>query len=127
MDNRKIRCIKRKIKVKKLSQQTIAYRQSFRTEQREQAEESPENYAEQKTTIYGRKSASAVKAQGRKLIVQQKEKRRQRKKFREQGERAENFSSSEGIFRSPAEKRTGVQTDSKTTTSSINQRQNLLF
>ncbi len=125
MDNRKIRCIKRKIKVKKLSQQTIAYRQSFRTEQREQAEESPENYAEQKTTIYGRKSASAVKAQGRKLIVQQKEKRRQRKKFREQGERAENFSSSEGIFRSPAEKRTGVQTDSKTTTSSINQRQNL--
>lgn len=62
MDNRKVRCIKRKIKVKKLSQQAVAYRQSFRTEQREQAEESPEKYAEQNASRYGRKYASAVKA-----------------------------------------------------------------
>ena len=123
MDNRKIRCIKRKIKVKKLSQQAVAYRQSFRTEQREQAEESPENYAEQKTTIYGRKYASTVKMQGRKFLVQQKEREQQRKKFREQGAQAETLSSSEGTSRQPAEKRAGVQANGGTANANLKQRQ----
>ena len=125
MDNRKIRCIKRKIRAKKLSQQTVAYRQSFRENPRKQEDESPEIYAEQKTVIYGRKYAGTVKAQGRKLLIQQKEKEWQRKKFRGQGARAESLSSSEGFSWQSAEKRAGVQKNGRTTTSSINQRQNL--
>ena len=109
MDNRKIRCIKREIKVKKLSQQAAAYRQNFRTEQRKPEEETPEHYAERNIAGYGRKYANTVKAQGQKLLVQQKEKEWQRKKFREQGAQAESLSSSEGTLRQPAEKRAGVQ------------------
>ena len=123
MDNRKIRCIKRKIKVKKLSQQAVAYRQNFRIEQRKQEEESPEIYAEQNASLYGRKYASTVKAQRRKLIVQQKEKEWQRKKFREQGARAETLSSSESTSRQPAEKRAGVQANSGTANANLKQRQ----
>ena len=125
MDNRKIRCIKREIKVKKLSQQAAAYRQNFRPEQRKQEEETPEHYAERNIAGYGRKYANTVKAKGQTLLVQQKEKEWQRKKFREQGAQAESLSSSEGTLRQPAEKRAGVQAGSRTTTSSINQRQNL--
>lgn len=119
------RYAKRKAKEKILSQKSKAYYRNFRENPREQAEESPENYAEQKTTIYGRKSASAVKAQGRKLLVQQKEKEWQRKKFREQGAQAENLSSSEGTPHQPAEKRAGVQANSRTANANLNQRQNL--
>lgn len=119
------RYAKRKAKEKILSQKNKAYYRNFREEPRKQAEESPEIYAEQNASLYGRKYAGAVKTQGRKLLVQQKEKEWQRKKFREQGAQAESLSSSEGTPRQPAEKRAGVQTDSKTTTSSINQRQNL--
>ena len=125
MDNRKIRCIKREIKVKKLSQQAAAYRQNFRTEQRKPEEETPEHYAERNIAGYGRKYANTVKAQGQKLLVQQKEKEWQRKKFREQGAQAESLSSSEGTLRQPAEKRAGMQKNGRTTTSSIKQRQNL--
>ena len=125
MDNRKIRCIKREIKVKKLSQQAAAYRQNFRTEQRKQEEETPEHYAERNIAGYGRKYANTVKAQGQKLLVQQKEKEWQRKKFREQGAQAESLSSSEGTLRQPAEKRAGVQADGGTVNANLNQRQNL--
>ena len=125
MDNRKIRCIKREIKVKKLSQQAAAYRQNFRTEQRKPEEETPEHYAERNIAGYGRKYANTVKAQGQKLLVQQKEKEWQRKKFREQGAQAESLSSSEGTLRQPAEKRAGMQKNGRTTTSSRKQRQKL--
>ena len=125
MDNRKIRCIKREIKVKKLSQQAAAYRQNFRTEQRKQEEETPEHYAERNIAGYGRKYADIVKAQGRKLFIRQKEREWQRKKLRGQGGRAEILSSSESFSWQPAEKRAGVQKNSRTTTSSVNQRQNL--
>ncbi len=91
------RYVKRKAKEKILSQKSKAYYRNFREEPRKQAEETPEIYAEQNASRYGRKYASAVKTQGRKLLIQQKEKEWQRKKFREQGARAENFSSSEGF------------------------------
>lgn len=125
MGNRKLRYAKRKAKEKILSQKSKAYYQNFREEPRKQEEETPEIYAEQNASLYGRKYAGAVKAQGRKLLVRQKEKEWQRKKFREQGAQAETFSFSEGFSWQPTEKRAGVQTDSRTTTSSINQRQNL--
>lgn len=127
MDNRKLRCAKRKAKEKILSQRDRAYYRNlnFRENPKEQAEPSPEHYAAQNASLYGRKYASAVKTQGRKLLVRQKEKEWQRKKFREQGAQAENLSSSEGTPRQPAEKRAGVQADSRTTASSIKQRQNL--
>lgn len=123
MDNRKVRCIKRKIKVKELSQQAVAYRQNFRTEQREQSEKSPEHYAEQNASRYGRKYVGTVKAQGRKLLVQQKEKEWQRKKFREQGGQAERLSSSEVTPRQPAEKKAGVQANGGTVNANLKQRQ----
>lgn len=119
------RYAKRKAKEKILSQKSKAYYRNFREEPRKQEEESPETFAEQNASLYGRKYASAVKTQGRKLLVRQKEKEWQRKKFREQGAQAENLSSSEGTPRQPAEKRAGVQADSRTTASSIKQRQNL--
>ena len=119
------RYAKRKAKEKILSQKNKAYYRNFREEPRKQAEESPETYAEQNASLYGRKYASAVKAQGRKLLIQQKEREWQRKKFREQGARAERFSSSEGFSWQPAEKRAGVQKNGRTTTSRIKQRQNL--
>lgn len=125
MDNRKIRCIKREIKVKKLSQQAAAYRQNFRIEQRKQEAETPEHYAAQNMAGYGRKYADTVKAQGRKLLMQRKEREQQSKKLREQGGRAETISSSEGFSWQPAEKRAGTQKNGRTTTSSIKQRQNL--
>lgn len=127
MDNRKIRCIKRKIKVKKLSQQTIAYRQSFRTEQRKQEEETPEHYAAQNMAGYGRKYTNMVKAQGRKLFIQQAEGRKKTERLRMQGLKEEAFShpSPEGFSWQPAEKRAGMQKNGRTTTSSIKQRQNL--
>ena len=128
MDNRKIRCIKREIKVKKLSQQAAAYRQNFRTEQRKQEEETPEHYAERNIAGYGRKYANTVKAQGQKLLVQQKEKEWQRKKFREQGAQAESLSSSDGPPRRPqrlAEKRAGVRSNRGTPNDSFKQCQTL--
>lgn len=125
MDNRKIHCIKRKIKVKELSQQAVAYRQNFRIESRKQEEESPETFAEQNASLYGRKYVGTVKAQGRKLLVRQKEKECRRKKFREQGAQAENLSSSEGTSRQPAEKRAGVQENGGTVNANLKQRQNL--
>ena len=124
MDSRKLRYAKRKAKEKILSQKKAYYR-NIRENPKEQEEETPEIYAEQSASLYGRKYAGAVKAQGRKLLVRQKEKEWQRKKFREQGAQAETFSFSEGFSWQPTEKRAGVQTDSRTTTSSINQRQNL--
>ncbi len=125
MDNRKLRYAKRKVKEKILSQRDRAYYRNFRENQREQAEESPEHYAEQNMAGYGRKYADTVKAQGRKLFIRQKEREWQRKKLREQGGRAETLSSSEGFSWQPTEKRTGVQANSRTTTSSIKRRQNL--
>lgn len=74
MDNRKIRCIKREIKVKKLSQQAAAYRQNFRTEQRKPEEETPEHYAERNIAGYGRKYANTVKAQGKNSLFSKKKK-----------------------------------------------------
>ena len=119
------RYAKHKAKEKILSQKSKAYYRNFREEPTKQEEESPEIYAEQNASRYGRKYASAVKTQGRKLLIRQKEKEWQRKKFREQGARAEPLSSSESATRQPAEKRAGVQADSRTTASSIKQRQNL--
>ena len=127
MDNRKLRYAKRKAKEKILSQRDRAYYRNlnFRENPNEQAEESPEHYAAQNMAGYGRKYANMVKAQGRKLFIRQKEREWQRKKLREQGGRAETLSSSEGFSWQPAEKRAGVQKNSRTTTSSVNQRQNL--
>ena len=127
MDNRKLRYAKRKAKEKILSQRDRAYYRNlnFRENPNEQAEASPEHYAAQNASLYGIKYADTVKAQGRKLLMQRKEREQQRKKLREQGGRAETLSSSEGFSWQPAEKRAGVQKNSRTTTSSVNQRQNL--
>ena len=115
------RYAKRKAKEKILSQKSKAYYRNFRENPREQTAESPEIYAEQNASLYGRKYASAVKTQGRKLLVRQKEREQQRKKFREQGAQA----SSEGTSRQPAEKRAGVQADGGTVNANLKQRQNL--
>lgn len=127
MDNRKLRYAKRKAKEKILSQRDRAYYRNlnFRENSNEQAEASPEHYAAQNMAGYGRKYANMVKAQGRKLFIRQKEREQQRKKLREQGGRAETFSSSESTLHRPAEKRAGMQKNGRTTTSSIKQRQNL--
>ncbi len=127
MDNRKLRYAKRKAKEKILSQRDRAYYRNlnFRENPNEQAEESPEHYAAQNASLYGRKYAGAVKAQGRKMLMQRKEREQQSKKLREQGGRAETLSSSEGFSWQPAEKRAGMQKNGRTTTSSIKQRQNL--
>lgn len=127
MDNRKIHCIKRKIKVKELSQQAVAYRQNFRIESRKQEEETPEHYAAQNMAGYGRKYTNMVKAQGRKLFIQQAEGRKKTERLRMQGLKEEAFShpSPEGFSWQPAEKRAGMQKNGRTTTSSIKQRQNL--
>lgn len=121
------RYAKRKAKEKILSQRDRAYYRNlnFRENPNEQAEASPEHYAAQNASLYGRKYAGAVKEQGRKLFIQQKEREQQSKKFREQGAQAENLSSSEGFSWQPAEKRAGMQKNGRTTTSSIKQRQNL--
>ena len=79
MDNRKLRYAKRKVKEKILSQKSRAYYRNFRENPREQAEESPEHYAAQNASLYGRKYADTVKAQGRKLFIRQKEREWQRK------------------------------------------------
>lgn len=71
------RSIKRKAKEKILSQKSKAYYRNFREEPRKQEEETPETYAEQNASLYGKKYASAVKTQGRKLFIRQKEKGRQ--------------------------------------------------
>ena len=127
MDNRKLRYAKRKAKEKILSQRDRAYYRNlnFRENQNEQAEESPEHYTAQNTSLYGRKYADTVKAQGRKLLMQRKEREQQRKKLREQGGRAETLSSSESTLHQSDEKRAGVRKNGRTTTSSIKQRQNL--
>ena len=87
MDNRKLRYAKRKAKEKILSQRDRAYYRNlnFRENPNEQAEESPEHYAAQNASLYGRKYAGAVKAQGRKMLMQRKEREQQSKKLREQG------------------------------------------
>ena len=130
MDNRKIRCIKREIKVKKLSQQAAAYRQNFRTEQRKPEEETPEHYAERNIAGYGRKYANMVKAQGRKLFIQQAEGRKKTERLRMQGLKEEAFShpSSDGPPQRPqrlAEKRAGVRSNSGTPNDSFKQCQTL--
>lgn len=127
MDNRKLRYAKRKAKEKILSQRDRAYYRNlhFRKNPNEQAEASPEHYAAQNASLYGRKYAGAVKEQGRKLLMQRKEREQQSKKLREQGGRAETISSSESTLHQPAEKRAGMQKNGRTTTSSIKQRQNL--
>ena len=81
MDNRKLRYAKRKAKEKILSQRDRAYYRNlnFRENQNEQAEESPEHYAAQNASLYGRKYAGAVKAQGRKMLMQRKEREQQSK------------------------------------------------
>lgn len=121
------RYAKRKAKEKILSQRDRAYYRNlhFRENPNEQAEASPEHYAAQNASLYGRKYAGAVKEQGRKLFIQQKEREQQSKTLREQGGRAETLSSSEGFSWQPAEKRAGMQKNGRTTTSSIKQRQNL--
>ena len=121
------RYAKRKAKEKILSKRDRAYYRNlnFHENPNEQAEESPEHYAAQNASLYGRKYAGAVKAQGRKMLMQRKEREQQSKKLREQGGRAETLSSSEGFSWQPAEKRAGMQKNSRTTTSSVNQRQNL--
>ena len=65
MDNRKLRYAKRKAKEKILSQRDRAYYRNlhFRENQNEQAEESPEHYAAQNASLYGRKYADTVKGQ----------------------------------------------------------------
>ena len=127
MDNRKLRYAKRKAKEKILSQRDRAYYRNlnFRENPNEQAEASPEHYAAQNASLYGRKYADTAKAQGRKLLMQRKERDQQSKKLREQGGRAETFSSSESFSWQPAEKRAGMQKNGRTTTTSIKQRQNL--
>ena len=125
MDNRKLRYAKRKAKEKILSQKSRAYYRNFRENPNEQAEESPEHYAEQNMEGYGRKYADTVKAQGRKLLMQRKEREQQRKKLRGDGLQAERVFSSESTLHQPAEKRAGMQKNGRTTTSSIKQRQNL--
>ena len=99
MDNRKLRYAKRKAKEKILSQRDRAYYRNlnFSENPNEQAEASPEHYAEQNMEGYGRKYANMVKAQGRKLFIRQKEREWQRKKLREQGGRAETLSSIESM------------------------------
>lgn len=127
MDNRKLRYAKRKAKEKILSQRDRAYYRNlnFRENPNEQAEESPEHYAAQNASLYRRKYADTVKAQGRKLLIRQKEREQQRKKLREQGGRAETLSSSEGTLHQPAEKRAGVHANSGTINANLKQRQNL--
>ncbi len=98
MDSRKLRYARHKTRERILKQRgKPSYRALRQPQQETQAEKSPETYAEQNTSLYGKKYANAVKVQGRKLLIQQKEKEWQRKKFREQGARAEDFSSSEGF------------------------------
>ena len=127
MDNRKLRYAKRKAKEKILSQRDRAYYRNlnFRENPNEQAEESPEHYAAQNASLYGRKYADTVKAQGRKLLMQQKEREGQRKKLREQGGRAETLFSSESTLHQPAEKRAGMHANSGTVNANLKQRQNL--
>lgn len=127
MDNRKLRYAKRKAKEKILSQRDRAYYRNlnFRENQNEQAEESPEHYAAQNASLYGRKYAGAVKAQGRKMLMQRKEREQQRKKLREQGGRAETLFSSESTLHQPAEKRAGMHANSGTVNANLKQRQNL--
>lgn len=129
MDNRKIRCIKREIKVKKLSQQAAAYRQNFRIEQRKQEEETPEHYAAQNMAGYGRKYTNMVKAQGRKLFIQQAEGRKKTERLRMQGLKEGAFShpSSDGPPlrpQRPAEKRAGVRPNSGIPNASFKQCKN---
>ena len=127
MDNRKLRYAKRKAKEKILSQRDRAYYRNlnFRENPNEQVEVSPETYAAQNASLYGRKYAGAVKAQGRKMLMQRKEREQQSKKLREQGGRAETLSSSEGFSWQPAEKRAGMQANSGTVNANLNRRQNL--
>ena len=121
------RYAKRKAKEKILFQRDRAYYRNlnFRENPNEQAEASPEHYAAQNVSLYGRKYADTVKAQGRKLLMQRKEREQQRKKLRGEGLQVERVFSSESTLHQPAEKRAGVQKNSRTTTSSVNQRQNL--
>ena len=127
MDNRKLRYAKRKAKEKILSQRDRAYYRNlnFRENPNEQAEESPEHYAAQNASLYGRKYADTVKAQGRKLFIRQKEREWQRKKRRGGGLQAETLSSSESTLHQPAEKRAGMQANSGTVNANLNRRQNL--
>ena len=83
MDNRKLRYAKRKAKEKILSQRDRAYYRNlnFRENPNEQVEVSPETYAAQNASLYGRKYTDTVKAQGRKLFIRQKEREQQRKSF----------------------------------------------
>ncbi len=98
MDSRKLRYARHKTRERILKQRgKPSYRVLRQPQQETQTEKSPETFAEQNASLYGKKYASAVKTQGRKLLIQQKEKEWQRKKFREQGARAENFSFSEGF------------------------------
>ena len=62
MDNRKLRYAKRKAKEKILSQRDRAYYRNlnFRENPNEQAEESPEHYAAQNASLYGRKYALPI-------------------------------------------------------------------
>ena len=78
------RYAKHKAKEKILSQRDRAYYRNlnFRENPNEQAEASPEHYAAQNASLYGRKYAGAVKAQGRKMLMQQKEREQQSKKLR---------------------------------------------
>ena len=123
------RYAKRKAKEKILSQKSRAYYRNlnFRENPNEQAEASPEDYAAQNASLYGRKYADTVKAQGRKLFIQQAEGRKKTERLRMQGLKEEAFShpSSEGFSWQPAEKRAGMQKNGRTTTSSIKPRQNL--
>ena len=116
MDNRKLRYAKRKAKEKILSQKSRAYYRNFRENPNEQAEASPEHYAAQNASLYGRKYVDTAKAQGRKMLMQRKEREQQSKKLREQGGRAETLSSSEGFSWQPAEKRAGMQKNSRNNT-----------
>ena len=127
MDNRKLRYAKRKAKEKILSQRDRAYYRNlnFRENPNEQVEVSPETYAAQNASLYGRKYADTVKAQGRKLFIRQKEREWQRKKRRGGGLQAETLSSSESTLHQPAEKRAGMQANSGTVNANLNRRQNL--
>ena len=62
MDNRKLRYAKRKAKEKILSQRDRAYYRNlhFRKNPNEQAEASPEHYAAQNASLYGRKYALPI-------------------------------------------------------------------
>ena len=94
MDSRKLRYARRKTRGRILKQRRKQNHRGLPQPQYEtQTEKSPETYAEQNAASYGEKYVSTIKAQGRKLFVQQKEKQRQRQNLQARRKKQAHISS----------------------------------